>query len=43
LHKLPHASLSFPFQKNPTPEPLRISGELPTDSAEDAVFVLPAF
>src|SRR3989442_15714275 len=26
----------FPFQKNPRPEPLRISGQLPTDSAEEA-------
>src|SRR2546428_2305993 len=28
----------FPFQKNPRPEPLRISGQLPTDSAEEAFF-----
>jgi hypothetical protein len=27
-------------QKNPRPEPLRISGQLPTDSAEEAVDVL---
>ena len=26
----------FPFQKNPRPEPLRIGGQLPTDSAEEA-------
>jgi hypothetical protein len=36
LHKLPHASSTFPFQKNPRPEPLRLSGQLTTDSAEEA-------